>query len=154
YGARGELPEPEGEEQRRLLEPFRVSPEQLTGFARARLHALRHIGASFAMKNRFLPTEAVAPPSLATTDGRTPTLASLFLEFLYIEHHAKLQALLAHFALPLERRVASGQSLLVEACEDRDRGLCRLRLRFEEAGLDAESAFTQMAPDEGDWMVV
>ena len=154
YGAWGELPAPDGDEQRRLLEPFHVSREQLTGFARARLYALRHVEGSFSMKNRYLPKEPVVLPRLGGEVRGAPSLAGLLLEFLYIEHHAKLQALLAHFALPFERRVASGQSILVEALEDCAGGSCRLRLRFDEAGLDAEAAFPQMGPEEGDWMVV
>ena len=78
----------------------------------------------------------------------------MLLEFLYVEHHTKLQGLLALFALPIERRVASGASLLLEALEDAAGGRCRFRIRFDLAGLDPAPALQQMGPEEGDWMVI
>jgi hypothetical protein len=152
YGAWGRLPDSEEPEVQRLLDPFRVNEEQLRLFARARLHALRHIEDSFKIRNRFVPKERVSLPSGGS--GRTPSLADVLLEFLYVEHHTKLQGLLAHYALPIERRVASGQTLLLEALQDAAGGTCRFRIRFDEAGLDPVPALQQMGPEEGDWMVL
>ncbi|HXF97938.1 MAG TPA: AAA domain-containing protein [Gaiellaceae bacterium] len=154
YGAWGRLPEPEDAESRRLLEPFRVTLDELLHFARARLHALHHLDESFRVRNRFLPKEPIRLPDPRVASGAEPRLADVLLEFLYVEHHAKLQGLLSLFALPLERRVASGASLLLEALEDADRGRCRFRIRFDLAGLDPVPALQQMAPEEGDWMVI
>jgi hypothetical protein len=151
YGAWGKLPE--GEEVRALLRPFRVTLDNIELFARARLHALRHIEESFAIKNRFAPKEPIELP--ARTDTPVPKgLAQVLLEFLYVEHHTKLQGLLALFALPIDRRVASGASLLLEALEDSNGGSCRFRIRFDLAGLDAKPALRQMNPEETDWMVI
>src|SRR5437660_2493006 len=47
YGAWGLLPPPEDSADERLLDQFRVSREELLGFARARVHAVRHIESSF-----------------------------------------------------------------------------------------------------------
>ena len=70
------------------------------------------------MKNRFAPKEPIALPRPAMRRRAAIRLADVLLEFLYVEHHTKLQGLLALFALPIERRVASGSSLLLEALED------------------------------------
>lgn len=152
YGAWDRLPD--DEESRELVAPFRVSPEQLVGFARARLHALRHVEQSFRFKSKYLDKVPVRLPDPEGESDYDPSLAEVLVEFLHLEHHAKLQAALLLFAHPVERRVASGQSLLVEALEDRAGGTCRLRLRFDEAGLDPVAATLQMGPEEGDWMVI
>jgi hypothetical protein len=154
YGAWGKLPQPGDEKTRRLLEPFRVTREQLLLLARARLRALRHIEQSFRFRNRFVPKEPIKLPSVHETQGGAAGLASVLLEFLYVEHHTKLQGLLTLFALPIDRRVASGASLLLEALEDAAGGPCRLRIRFDLAGLDPAPALQQMGPEEGDWMVI
>ena len=152
YGAWGRLPDSDEPEVKRLLDPFRVTEEQLRLFARARLHALRHVEESFKIRNRFVPKEKVSLPSCGS--GKQPSLGDVLLEFLYVEHHTKLQGLLAHYALPIERRVASGQTLLLEALADAGGGHCRFRIRFDEAGLDPTPALQQMGPEEGDWMVL
>src|SRR5262249_49575943 len=131
YGAWRKLPE--GDDVRRLLDPFRVSREQLLLFARARLYALQQIEDSFQMKNKFAPKARLSLPRRDDAH-KAIRLPDVLLEFLYVEHHTKLQSLLALFALPFERRVASGSSLLLEALEDCSGGPCRLRIRFDLAG--------------------
>ncbi len=153
YGAWGRLPDPDSEEDRPLIEPFRVSRDELLGFARARLHALWHVERSFRYKNRYIQKDPVRIPSRRPS-RRQANLADVLVEFLHIEHHALLQSRLQHYAQPVERRVASGESILVEALEDASRGRCRFRYRFEEAGLDPALALAQMNPKEGDWMVL
>jgi hypothetical protein len=154
YGAWDKLPQPDDKRTRRLLEPFRVTPEQLLLLARARLRALRHIEQSFRVRNRFVPKEPITLPRVDDSQPRPGGLAHVLLEFLYVEHHTKLQGLLTLFALPIDRRVASGSSLLLEALEDAATGSCRFRIRFDLAGLDPAPALQQMGPEEGDWMVV
>lgn len=154
YGAWGKLPKLEGSTDRRLLEPFRVTLEQVRLFARARLRALQHIESTSNVRNRFAPKEPLHLPTPTETAGKQLRLADVLLEFLFVEHHTKLQGLLALFALPVERRVAGGSSLLVEALEDSTRGACRLRIRFDLAGLNPVPALQQMGPEEGDWMVI
>jgi hypothetical protein len=151
YGVWGKLPA--GDDVRQLLQPFRVSREQLLLFARARLHALRHIEDTFQLKNRFAPKERVTLPARNETP-KAIRLADVLLEFLYVEHHTRLQSLLALFALPIERRVASGSSVLLEALDDCNGGPCRFRIRFDLVGLDEVPALRQMDPEEGDWMVI
>ncbi|HWO69859.1 MAG TPA: AAA domain-containing protein, partial [Actinomycetota bacterium] len=153
YGAWGALPEPGSPEDRPLIEPFRVTRNELLGFARARLHALWYVERSFRYKNRYLRKEPVRVPGRRRAH-REVRLADVLVEFLHVEHHAKLQACLLHYAQPVERRVASGRSILVEALEDASEGRCRFRFRFEEAGLDPAVALAQMDPKEGDWMVL
>lgn len=153
YGAWELLPD-SGSETRRLLDPFRVTRDQLLLFARARLRALTHIEQSFRFRNRYAPKEPITLPSAGAGTGKAIRLADVLLEFLYVEHHTKLQGLLSLFALPVERRVASGSSLLLEALEGANGGRCRFRIRFDLAGLDPGSALPQMGPEEGDWMVI
>jgi hypothetical protein len=154
YGAWGQLPDPVDAREKRLLHAFRVTRGQLLLFARARLRALHHIEGAFRFKNRYLPKEAIPLPDAAASTGAALRLANVLLEFLYIEHHTKLQGLLGLYALPLERRVASGSSLLLEALEDASSGACRFRIRFDLAGLDPEPALREMSPEEDDWMVI
>jgi hypothetical protein len=153
YGSWGLLPGPEDATEERLLDQFRVSREQLVGFAHARLLALRHIEAAFKWKNKFVHKEPIPLPA-AGQEAKSLSLADVLLEFLYIEHHAKIQGLLAYFAHPIERRVASGQTLLLEALEEAHGGSCRFRIRFDLAGLEPAPALQQMGAEEGDWMVL
>ena len=117
-----------------------------------------HAGAAAAVRAspaaRAPPRRAVVPvPEPVRAEGadaaaarrrgggrRRRALAEVLLEFLYVEHHTKLQGLLSLFALPIDRRVASGSSLLLEALESCQRGECRFRIRFDLAGLDPEPA--------------
>ena len=154
YGAWGQLPDPTDAREKRLLDAFRVTRDQLLLFARARLRALQHIEGAFRLRNRFLPKEAIPLPDAGVSSGAELRLADVLLEFLYIEHHTKLQGLLGLYALPVERRVASGSSLLLEALEDSSSGPCRFRIRFDLAGLDPAPALREMSPEEGDWMVI
>jgi hypothetical protein len=154
YGAWGKLPDLDDTADRRLLDPFRVSLDQLLLFARARLRALHHLDESFRLRNRFVPKEPIHLPDPQERAHGARPLADVLLDFLYVEHHTKLQGLLSLFSLPFARRVASGSSLLLEALEDSTGGPCAFRMRFDLAGLDPAPALQQMGPEEGDWMVV
>jgi hypothetical protein len=154
YGAWGRLPELKDEEERRLLAPYRVTLDQVRLFARARLRALQHVESTFKVRNRFAPKEPLQLPRAGVGGDSELRLADVLLEFLFVEHHTKLQGLLALFSMPFERRVASGSSVLVEALEDSSGGQARFRIRFDLAGLDPEPALQQMGPEEGDWMVI
>lgn len=151
YGAWGRLPD--DPESKQLLAPYHVGRDQLLLFARARLHALQHVEESFAFRNKFAPKAPIRLPD-PNQVADSVTLADVLLEFLYIEHHTKLQGLLSLFALPIKRRVASGASLLLEALDDCAGGGCRFKIRFDLVGLDAAPALRQMGPEEGDWMVI
>lgn len=130
-----------------------MSREELIGFARARLLALRHIEGAFRYRNRYVKKEPVPLPR-PTGGAARPQLAQVLQEFLAIEHHAQRESRLLHYSHPVERRVASGESILVEAVAPVDGDGWRFRYRFEEAGLDPALALAQMSPKEGDWMVL
>jgi len=69
YGAWGKLPVLDAGGDRRLLEPFRVTLDQVGLFARARLRALQHIESTFKVRNRFAPKEPLNLPKPAETAG-------------------------------------------------------------------------------------
>src|SRR6185312_6763586 len=74
YGAWDLLPNSDAE-TRRLLDPFRVTRDQLLLFARARLRALTHVEQSFRFRNRFAPKEPITLPSVESSAGHEVRLA-------------------------------------------------------------------------------
>ncbi len=153
YGAWNRLPPPE-QDRRRVLEPFRrATREGLLAFARARLQALAHVEGALRVKNRFL---AKVPISLALPGREAPPkgLPRLLEEFLCLEHHARHQTLTLLYQQPLDRRVASGESLCLEALHAVSGNVWRFRIRFDRFGFDPDAFLRAMNPREGSWMVL
>ena len=135
-----------------------ISPEDVVALGRARVRALAHVESVFAVKNvllekRALPLGRLADPGL-TSAREAPAISTLLLEFLQLEHHARLQDLLLHFTLPLDRRVASGSSLLLRSEHSAAGGRCRFTIDFAGVGLDPSAGLAGMGVKEGDWVVM
>ncbi len=151
YGAWGLLPGPADEP---LLRPFRaVTVEQIRRFQEHRLRALAHIERSFTQKNRQIDKKPLDLPRIALPLASDVPLKRALIEFLYLEHHARVQEGLQRLTLPLEQRVASGRALLLE-CLGGEGDRVRFRLAFDRAGLDPTLALHQLRLREDDWVVV
>ena len=151
YAAWGCLPELK--ENRRLLDPFRqVNLDMLRRFAGHRVRALAHIEGWFKYKARFLNKQPIKIPALDQAESAGDLRRSL-QEFLHMEHHASLQALLQTYSLPVERRVQSGTALLL--CFDRQPapGVFSFQPQFAALGLDPTLTMNACKLKEGDWVV-
>lgn len=154
YGAWGRLPE--DQEIREILAPFRqITLQELKAFARHRVRALAHIEASFKYKARGVPKPAVDLPSLLGSVAGDPPLSQSLEEFLYMEHHAALQAKLLRYSLPIERRVQTGLALLLryQGYDPGDKAHC-FAIEFDRIGLDPVLTMNAFRLKEGDWVVI
>jgi len=155
YGAWGLLPA--DTKERGLLRPYlECSPELIKRFQIHRLKAIAHIEANLGVKNRQLVKEPIAIASLGQAPAPLAGLERALQEFLAIEHHTAHQQLLAHFARPIERRVQTGRSLLLE-CREVKGGkppTACFRLAYDSLALDSEVARQGLRVKEGDWMVL
>lgn len=149
YAAWGCLPE--SKEDSRLLEPFRrVTIEALTSFAGMRVKALAHIEASFQHKARFVDKKALNLRALQV-DGDQGLVRALE-EFLYMEHHASLQAELLTYSLPIDRRVQSGTAMLLRF-QGKVNGRYQFKPEFGSIGLDPKLTMNACKVKEDDWVV-
>jgi len=153
YGARDCL-DVTGDEDAKLLQPFRaVTLDQLRAFARHRTHALAHIEQSFTVKARI----DKPPLDLRGIDAAAPapSLARSLQEFLFMEHHAALQQRLQIYSLPIERRIQTGEALLVRYVEhDSQRQVHRFTIEFDRIGLDPVLTMNALRLKEGDWIIL
>ena len=90
----------------------RATVELLEGFQGRRLEALEHITNDFR-GNRDTAKTNFAIPDLATFEGKARGMAEALQEFVTIERHVELAGWKAARLAPPERRVLSGDTLLV-----------------------------------------
>lgn len=145
---------PEGKENSRLLEPFRgVTLEMLRAFSVRRSEALAHIEEKFRYKARYVQKESLHLPTLTQPEA-LPALDRSLIEFVYMEHHAALQAHLLTYNLPIDRRVGTGLALLLRY-QDRDAaGSYCFVPEYASLGLDPELALNACKLKENDWVVL
>ena len=118
YGAWQELPvDGEASDIRRYTS---VTLDLLAGFERRRLEAIEHVARELP-KNRFTTKSAFSLPDLHEIDGKARTLASALQEFVAIERLVELAAWRSARNPAPEKRVLSGETLLVRYFdEDQD----------------------------------
>jgi len=147
---------PEGLEDDRLLEPFRqVSREQLKAFAAHRVRALAHIEGSFKRKARWVPKPKIHLPSLHFPPDSDPPFSRSLEEFLFMEHHAALQAKLLTYSLSIDRRAQTGLALLLRYVGyGQVQGVHRFAIEFDTIGLDPVLTMNAFRLKEGDWVVI
>ncbi|MCA1631860.1 MAG: ATP-binding protein, partial [Acidobacteria bacterium] len=163
YAAWGLLQETPGmrEDDRSYVGAFKgATLEDVRALAELRCRALRHVEESFKFKNRQVEKE---PLQLSRFDQieiepSAVPLSRALEDFLYLEHHARVQSLLLHLALPPEQRAQTGRTLILR-CESYEKTETGERATFTlAAGGDNQSATTAAPPvvkiREGDWVVV
>lgn len=115
YGAWGALPVPSGRD-----EPFRgfrdVTPDEITEFCERRLEAIAHIAGKFRgnTKTTIRPYEL---DELLDFKNKEPSFVDALQTFLQMERLAELSAWKAARHAPPERRMLSGDSLVVRYLE-------------------------------------
>jgi len=152
----------------RLLASFRqVTQDQLLGFAEERSRALAHIENSFLVRARGLHKQPLNLDALRRKNQPAATLAQSMREFLFMEHHAALQAKLQTYSLPVVQRVATGLALLLkykkgenekEYEKEKEReskgSIYRFDVAFREIGLDPVLTMNGLRLKEGSWVVL
>jgi hypothetical protein len=118
YAAWGELsdsPEMKPEARAHISGFLGTTLEQIKALAAVRLRALRHIEESFHYKNRQIEKVPLALGRLdeVEVDPATVPLRRSLEDFLRLEHYARLQELLLHFALPPELRAQTGRTAIL-----------------------------------------
>lgn len=115
YGAWDELPDvAETREYRRF---GAITTANLAGFERRRLEALEHITHNLPT-NQDTTKTAYLLPDLHLLDGKSHSLASALKEFVLIERFVELSAWRAARSPAPEKRVLSGETLLVRYFDD------------------------------------
>ncbi len=111
YVAWGELPPPaSGADE---YEPYRrATPALLRAFQLRRLEAIEHVARDFT-GNRDTEKSSFDLAVIAEFSGKARSLAQALDEFLTLEHHARLGAWKQARLAPPERRVLSGDSLVL-----------------------------------------
>lgn len=94
-----------------------VTPEHITGFHARRLDALEHITRDFKGNKQTVKTP-FRIPDLTTFVDRADTLAQALDEFVTIERHVDLASWRAARLAPPERRVLTGETLIVRYLEE------------------------------------
>jgi len=153
YAVWGELAD---STDRRIVQPFLgTTRELMTQFAEARVRALAHIEASFKNKARYLNKPRLDLAGLRSGTSPAPSLAQSLREFLYMEHHASLQAKLQTYALPIDRRMRTGLALLLcGAGPGESLGATRFEIPFDLLKLDPVLTMNGLRLKEGDWVVL
>lgn len=131
--------------------------DDIKQLASARLAALRHIEAAFRYKNRQIEKQPLTLNRLdeVEIDPSTVSLRRSLEDFLRLEHYARLQEQLLHFALPPELRAQTGRTAILR-CEAYDKDAKRAEFTFTDIDgnpLAATKAGTSRLR-EGDWMTL
>ncbi|HZH90520.1 MAG TPA: AAA domain-containing protein [Pyrinomonadaceae bacterium] len=160
WGLLKESPEMQAQERTQIRGFVGTTIEDVRALAVERCRALQFIEESFAYKNRQVEKEPLSLEQLDRTeiDVDAVPLRRALEDFLYLEHHAKMQELLLHLSLPPEQRAAGGRTLVVRCAsyERTERGEDRAEFDFSKT--DGETlTITDMAAlrfREGDWVVL
>ncbi len=158
YAAWEQLPQTAETEQAQLHNFQGTTRADLIELASARLAALRHIEESFHYKNRRIEKLPLALEKLdqVELDPATVPLSRALEDFLYLEHHARMQSLLLHFALPPAQRTDTGRTAIMR-CDgyDKERRQATFTLTDETGEeLPAIQAGGALRVREGDWMTL
>ncbi|HEV2880945.1 MAG TPA: AAA domain-containing protein [Pyrinomonadaceae bacterium] len=161
WGLLRESPEMQTQERTQVRGFLGTTIEDVRALSIERCRALRFIEESFKYKNRQVEKEPLALAQLDRTelDADAATALHRALEdFLYLEHHAKMQELLLHLSLPPEQRAAGGRTLVVrcEAYERTEGGEDRAEFSFSKPDGEALTVADMAALRfrEGDWVVL
>jgi hypothetical protein len=123
YAAWGALPDPPAGKADDFESYRGATIELLEGFHARRLQAMERIAKDFS-GNKLTEKRAFNLPDLATFEGKAQTLAQALDEFVIVERHVELAAWKSARLAPPERRVLSGQTLVVRYHEaDQDPGI-------------------------------
>ncbi len=134
YAAWGELQDSNtmNREARAQIKGFvGTTVDDIKELASARLAALKHIEAAFRYKNRNIEKQPLTLHRLdeVETDPATVPLQRALEDFLRLEHYARLQEQLLHFALPPELRAQTGRTAILR-CESYDKDNKRAKFTF------------------------
>jgi hypothetical protein len=163
WGLLAETPEMQERERTQIRGFMGVTLEDIRALATERCRALRFIEESFQYKNRQVEKQPLSLERLDQTelDTQAVALSRALEDFLYLEHHAKMQELLLHLSLPPGQRAAGGRTLVLRCVsyEKTERGDERAEFNF--SNLDGELLTDANAADlaalrfrEGDWVVL
>jgi hypothetical protein len=163
WGLLTESPSMQERERTQVRGFMGVNLEDIRALAVERCRALRYIEESFQYKNRQVEKQSLSLERLDQTEADTNAVAlSRALEdFLYLEHHAKMQELLLHLSLPPAQRAAGGRTLILrcDSYEKSERG--EERAEFSFAKLNGELLTGTDAADmaslrfrAGDWVAL
>jgi hypothetical protein len=163
YAAWGQLGETTEmrDDDRSYVSAFKgVTLEDVRAFAELRCRALRHVEESFKYKNRQIEKQPLQLSRLdqVELDPASVPLSRALEDFLYLEHHARVQTLLLHLALPPEQRAQTGRTLILR-CDSYEKTDAGERATFTIAADGDDERATTVAPTvvkfrEGDWVVV
>ncbi|HUG13721.1 MAG TPA: AAA domain-containing protein [Thermomicrobiales bacterium] len=117
YAAWGDLDVPAGADADDYARFRGASTDLIRRFHARRLDALEHIAGDFKGNKQTVKTP-FRIPDLATTVNRAETLAQALDEFVTIERHVTLSGWRAARLAPPERRVLSGETLVVRYLEE------------------------------------
>jgi hypothetical protein len=148
------------DEERSYLDNFAgATLGDVRALAALRCRALRHVEESFRQKNNKIEKQPLALACLGDVelDPASVPLSRALEDFLYLEHHARVQSLLLHLALPPDQRAATGRTLLLR-CESYEKTGDGERATFDLAASDGKQQVGAGAAvvkfREGDWVVV
>ncbi|MDT7604058.1 MAG: hypothetical protein QOF61_2055 [Acidobacteriota bacterium] len=162
YAAWGRLGETAGmkDDERGYVRAFTgATMDDVRSLAALRCKALRHVEESFKQKNRQIEKQPLALARLDETDMDVDAvpLSRALEDFLYLEHHARVQSLLLHLALPPAQRALTGRTLVLR-CESYEKTEDGERATFLLTPSDDAEPAVGVAPvakfREGDWVVV
>jgi hypothetical protein len=132
-----------------------VSMDDVRSLAALRCRALRHIEESFKQKNNRVEKQSLALLRLneIDVDPASVPFSRALEDFLYLEHHAKVQSLLLHLALPPEQRAQTGRTLLLR-CESYEKTNDDERATFSPGAESADAHGSVAKFRAGDWTVL
>jgi hypothetical protein len=160
WGLLKETPEMQERERTQIRGFMGVSLEDIRALAVERCRALRFIEESFQYKNRQVEKQSLSLERLDQTelDTNAVALSRALEDFLYLEHHAKMQELLLHLSLPPEQRAAGGRTLILRCVsyEKTERGEERAEFSFSTSSGDllTDADMAALRFREGDWVVL
>ncbi len=131
--------------------------DDLKALAAARLAALRHIEGAFRYKNRQIEKQPLTLQRLdeVELDPSVVPLRRSLEDFLRLEHYARLQEQLLHFALPPELRAQTGRTAILR-CESYDKDARCAEFTF--SGIDGNRSAPALTGTarlrEGDWLTL
>jgi hypothetical protein len=158
YAAWGVLRETQQaqEQERSYVRNFLgVTMNDVRALAALRCRALRHVEESFKQKNKRVEKQPLTLSRLdeIEADPASIPLSRALEDFLYLEHHAKVQSLLLHLALPPAQRAQTGRTLILR-CKSYEKTDDGERATFSFGAETADALGSVAKFRAGDWTVL
>lgn len=157
YSTWGLLPRGDTALDRMLLAPYRkVTRQDLLEFEAHRVRALSFIEKRLRPAKHGIQKQPVSAKALSHQPNVSSSLSNALVNFVFMEHHARVQECMRLYSLPITRRCHTGRAMMIKSETSLLRGqeTATFSIEYEAMGLDRSSGSALIKLKPGTWCVL